>query len=376
MGSESYPELIRYNGSISSASSGWKYVEEKAGEIVYIPFEGYYESKGGRIQSPEIKLDRPAGENAFYRLKFTAMSKDQCYWWVDFFDTDHKWLPDCNSAVYPGAEREYDQVFIVPPQAASIQLAFLSKEGVEVKDVSVGRIAPCDAAKWADELYSKLQPVSFRAASSSRGLVPKTARALEGGTPLHIVMLGDSIVNDTYTSIFEALVMRDFPKAKLKFMISVRGSTGCWFYHEAANFNDYVAVYKPDVVMIGGISNIQKLPLKEAEDYIAETVERCKALGAEVILMTPPFSYEWRKSENDSDWHKEDLFYLNTKPHYGAAKRTGCCIWDMTVPVNDYIGASGKPLGYFSRDTVHNNDMGKQVIARVLSEYFRGLGRK
>ena len=49
--------------------SGWKCVGSEEGKVVYIPFEGYYESKGGRIESSRFKLDgemvqRPCGDAA------------------------------------------------------------------------------------------------------------------------------------------------------------------------------------------------------------------------------------------------------------------------------------------------------------------------
>jgi hypothetical protein len=58
--------------------------------MVYVPFEGYYESKGGRMQSPLIKLDKESGESAYYSLTFKAKTNEQCYWWVDFFDAGGK----------------------------------------------------------------------------------------------------------------------------------------------------------------------------------------------------------------------------------------------------------------------------------------------
>ena len=34
---------------------------------------------------------------------------------------------------------------------------------------------------------------------------------------------------------------------------------------------------------------------------------------------------------------------------------------------------SGKPLNWFKRDEVHNDDRGKQLIAQTLAAYFKAL---
>ena len=35
------------------ARSGWTFLASEEGKPVYVPFEGIYESKGGRIRSPD-----------------------------------------------------------------------------------------------------------------------------------------------------------------------------------------------------------------------------------------------------------------------------------------------------------------------------------
>ena len=79
------------------AKGGWTFLPSEEGKPVYIPFEGTYESKGGRIRSPRFSLNKPSGKAAFYHLTFTAQAAVQGYWWVDFYDKDGKMLPDINS---------------------------------------------------------------------------------------------------------------------------------------------------------------------------------------------------------------------------------------------------------------------------------------
>ena len=65
------------------------------------------------------------------------------------------------------------------------------------------------------------------------------------------------IMQDAFHSQFESLVKREFPKSNLDYIISMRGSTGCWFYRKPENFQSYAAAMKPDLLVIGGISNYQ-----------------------------------------------------------------------------------------------------------------------
>ena len=114
-----------------------------------------------------------------------------------------------------------------------------------------------EAAAWCDEVYARLPPLlTQEAAPRGAGhgtdlsdsstatlatLPPKTRAALEDGTPWRILLLGDSIVQDTFHSQFHALVKRAYPKSEVTWLVSVRGSTGCWYYCDPENFKKYVA---------------------------------------------------------------------------------------------------------------------------------------
>ena len=52
----------------ANARGGWRLVAGEPGKVVYIPFEGYYESKGGRIECPKFALDKSGDENACTRI--------------------------------------------------------------------------------------------------------------------------------------------------------------------------------------------------------------------------------------------------------------------------------------------------------------------
>jgi len=377
---------VRYDGEIGNGKDGWQFLKSEAGKMVYVPFEGNYESKGGRIQSPIIKLDKNPGEAACYNLRFKAEAPGHCYWWVDLFDSKGNPLPDINSAVYPGAGlQKYNQMIYTGSSAAALQLAFQSKEGAVVRDIVLEKVPANAAAQGDDELYKELPELKFSPPENSFALLPKTVAALKDGRPWKIVMLGDSIMNDSYNSVFQALVKRDFPKSNLDFVISVRGSTGCWFYQEPQNFADYVAAHRPDLLMIGGASNLEKDKdnIPAGMEKIANVIKQARRLGCEIALLSPPHSVDWRGYDTENpaadlpamkwteatlDQHKERR--LIWSPYEALAEKCNVAFWNMTVPTADYIAASGKPHDFFNRDHVHNNDRGKQIIGRVLQRYF------
>ena len=376
--------LAEFSGVVGE-SSGWRCVSSETGKVVYIPFEGYYESKGGRVESPRFKLGGETGKNNFYRLKFSAKNPVDGYWWVDFFDKDGNQLPDVNSRLYASEDwQPYDVMVPARPDAVFGQIAFVTKKGALARDVTFRHASVAEAARWCDNLATTLPQLNPGVPSDAWMRLPKTRERLLFGGPLNIVFLGDSIMNDTWCGNVAALLQNDYPYSDLRCIISVRGSTGCWYYHEAGNFVEYVAKYHPDLVVIGGISNYQIKQQKRykdnralVEEDMVETIERCKKLGAEVIVCTPPKSVEFRKTSKARPL-PADLTDEATAPDYlqqaferRAASRTGVQIWDLTFPTCTAVSLSGKPIGWFDRDAVHNDDRGKQLIAQTLRAYFR-----
>ena len=372
--------IVSFPGEVGSAS-GWKCRRGEAGKIVYIPFEGYYESKGGRIESPRFKLDGDCGKNRFYRLTFDAKCAVDGYWWVDFFDATGRTLPDVNSRLYSSKTwKSYDVVVPAHPSAESAQIAFVTRVGACARDVHLSRISTSDAARWCNDLAAELPKLEISVGDDMWAKLPAAKAKIKSGKPLNVVFLGDSIVNDMWCGNAVALIQDSLPGAGLRCMISVRGSTGCWYYREQSHFDEYVGKYNPDLVVIGGISNFQGLKrhsFVEAEDDIVETIRKCREIGAEVVVCTPPPSYEFRRDATarpfDIALTKEEtgVEYLQQEYERRAAARSCTQIWDLTTAPCEAIARSGKPLNWFKRDSAHNDDRGKQLIAQTLAAYFR-----
>ena len=280
-----------------------------------------------------------------------------------------------------------------------VEVFFQSTKGCTVSDVRFEPATVEEAAAWCDKVYAKLPPVKVEPTGNAFLSAPKTLDALKTGKPWRILMLGDSIVQDTFHSQFHALVKRAYPKSDITWLVSVRGSTGCWYYRFPENFEKYVTAYRPDCVIVGGISNWRAassdFPVT-GNDAIFEVGEKIRASGVELIVVSPALSVDTRMKEGSKEYtplapreydaaaEAEALAltidkYAN-KPSglsregfaelkEGCAKR-GWGYIDAFTPSYRWLYESGLPWSWYSRDYVHSGELGKQVLARIMLEYF------
>ena len=75
-----------------------------------------------------------------------------------------------------------------------------------------------------DKIYSQIPPVRYNPPANRWRNLPLTKKFLSEGGTFRVVMLGDSIVNDTSRSCWNLLVERRYPKCKIEKITSVRGS--------------------------------------------------------------------------------------------------------------------------------------------------------
>ena len=381
MGGTGTAMAIEFNGTLTDKLPGWifKASTPKNG-LVYNEFEGYYPDKGGKLSSAPIKIGvRPTG--TFFRIKFDARAPERSYWGVDYFDASGKLLPDYYGVIHPGERSQYEFIIYAMGVADTIRVFFQSNRGMEAWNLSVEPASQEEAALWCDKLYAALPPIHFKAPSDSFCKLPRTAEALHSGKIWRVVLLGDSIMQDTFHSIFEALVKRAFPKSNLDYISSVRGSTGCWFYRKPENFEEYITKARPDLLIIGGISNYHSGDKAVNTAAILEVAGRAKKeLGCEVLILTSALSFDtrgkditprkWSLEQDDRTGKQNDWKRL-----YPGAEKLGVPVWDMTTPCYSWLYATGKPFEFYSRDQVHSGERGKQIIGRILFEYFLTAGK-
>ena len=217
-----------------------------------------------------------------------------------------------------------------------------------------------------DAIYSQMDEIRYVPPADRFKYIPKTMKTLREGGTLRMVLLGDSIIGNTSGSQFDLLLKRDFPKAEIKKITSIRSSTGCNWYCQENRVQEWVLRHEPDLLVIGGISN------GSDAEVVRSVVKQVRAArpGQEVLLLTPVFGA--LRDDHIRTWTYE---VDETKPNFrGGMKRVareeGCAFFDMTGPWWRYIQETGKTPGWFMGDAVHANARGCQIIARLLELWF------
>jgi hypothetical protein len=350
---------------------GWTYLPSAnpAGKPVWIESEGYYQDKGGRWTGPRIACT--ADPFQFYRLDFTSKAEANGYYAVFFQDKDGQDLvSDIYASVYSSQDWEKNTVcFRGREGGVTFTVNFIGTRPILVRDIKVATATKAEVCQWADRLCASLPPLDFVADPGRWTRLPRTLRRLRDGGALRIVMLGDSIINDTNNSNYDALLMRMYPQAEVRVVCSVRGGTGCWHYQDDAQHKAYVLDLAPDLLMIGGISHRQDLAA--IRQVIRKTKAQC---DGEILLMSGPMAQDWRPWDEKNPGQPLATTTYPGDEFNGQMKRLaaeeGVEFLDMNTPWHEYLAASGKPHEWFHRDLVHANDRGKQVLARILERYF------
>lgn len=333
--------------------------------MAFNPAEGWYPNKGDTITSPKIACE----PWRYYRLSFSSKASEPCYWSVFFQDANGNDIVD---DVYARVYRSDDWVpntGIVRGRedSRSLTIRFSANGSLDVKDIVLEEISVRDAALWADELYASLSPLTYNAPLDRCSHIPNALRTLSTGGTLRIIMLGDSIINDTNNSNYEILLARHYPNAVIHVSASVRGSTGCWYYQEPEYFRSYVIDKKPDLLMIGGISHRSEI------DPIRNVIRMTKEMiGCEILLMSGPVGKDWRIFDTEGvpappgqTWTPDPFNNaLRSLAHDEKIE-----YFDIGGAWHEDLGASKKPFEYFHRDAVHADDRGKQVLARLMERY-------
>lgn len=217
-----------------------------------------------------------------------------------------------------------------------------------------------------DAIYAGMDPVEYEPPAGRFVNIPNAMDKLRNGETLRLVLLGDSIMGNTSASQFDLLLERAYPKCDVIKIAALRGSTGCTYYQEDNRVEDYVLRHKPDLLMIGGISNRGDY---EAVRSVIRQV-RAKKPDTEVMLITPVFGAmgdDYFRTTSPQIDTTTDNFRRGMQQ---VAKEENCAFFDMTGPWITYVRDSGKTYGWFQGDRVHANQRGCQIIGRLLLQWF------
>jgi lysophospholipase L1-like esterase len=340
---------------------------------------GEISTRGPRWQSPKFAVE----PSRYYRLTVGVKGWPRSMWAAVFFDADGRQLTSDHYSGLDVSERWTVQEFFFRARhdARTCQLWFHPLEASgEALCLSSVRVAPAsrqEAARWADRTYAQLPPLEFTPPAGRGGRLPRSMESLRSGRPLRVVMLGDSIVNDTSNSAWDVLLERACPKAHIEIVTSVRGGTGCQYYRQENRVEEYVLRHKPDLLVIGGISHGFDV---EAIRSVIQQVRR-RSSSVEILVLSDPLGVhgdprtwplmmvEPGKTGDEARKRLAALGPYRVGLREMAAEEAVEC-FDVATIWDTYIAHCGKPYDYFLRDPVHANERGRQILARMLVGFF------
>ncbi len=195
--------------------------------------------------------------------------------------------------------------------------------------------------------------------------LPRTRRILTEGGELHLLALGDSIVNDTMRSGWVAKLREAYPKATIRGTVYVRGGGGCHHYREEDRVAKHIVPRKPDLVLIGGIS---QRDIESIEEVIGQL--RVALPEVEVLLFTGTFGTTDPRDPEALAQARHSGTGDYGKALRELAEQEDCAYLDMTTPWAEYLRSAEVHPHLFYRDRVHANAYGEQILAKIMMAFF------
>ncbi len=214
-------------------------------------------------------------------------------------------------------------------------------------------------------IQDAMPPGSFTNPTNDWKHLQRTRKILTEGGSLHIMGVGDSIVNDAMRSGWVAKLQEAYPKAKITATVYVRGGGGCQHYKEEGRVKKYILPAKPDLIYIGGIS--QK-DIKSIREVITEI--RAGLPDVEFLLTPGVFGIidPRDKKAIDASYHSGSGTY--GKALKKLAEKEKCAYLDLTAPWCEYMISSKLHPHLFYRDVVHANEYGEQVLSKIFMAFW------
>jgi hypothetical protein len=374
-----FPALLRSDFRLAADTEGWQgspAPDAYAGETVRLagdPDEHGVRITKGILSSPAF----PVEPFAYYRLRMLTRSADGGHCAASFLDADGKEIvaDDYDAIDATQAWKPYELCFRGHADARTARIHLrrnynsAAAAPLAVKNVRIEKITAAEAAAWAAGLAATCPVVRFEPAADRGRHLAKSLAKLAAGDRLRIVMLGDSICNDTSNSLYETLVAERYPGAQIEVVTSVRGGTGCTYYKDENRVQSYVLDYRPDLVIIAGISHDFDV------EALRSVIRQIRAQsGCEILVMNGAVA-PWDVLEPAFVKVRPAGVALDQMEGFDAALAAMCRVeqvefFDMRRAWDDYLLRSYEPYAHFARDAIHANSRGKAVLGRIMGRYF------
>jgi hypothetical protein len=350
----------------------------------------------------------------WYRLSFKSLapgavsnpgSIGYAYWAAQFFDTNNNLLTeDQYSAIFQSSNWATNEFRIRAKSMAGpnatllpvrMQIRFQSiSPQVFIDDVLLETTTPQEVAQWGDMYYDTLPAKLAYVPKPDHGSnLPRTLSLLRTGQNLRIVMLGDSVQQDTANAPFDAWLQRLYPGATIQVISSTRGGTGLNYF--VNDMSDWVLTYRPDLLCIGGIDNPDDMSVYQSVVDQVRADNLTYGYTTEFLMLTEQWSPNVQAqqfcflspgvTELDQEPTKNpggvpagfrgdlltfcaannieylDLTGVACQFIYGAGAAAG------VGPPSD---TNGDPYSFWMRDYTHSSDHGKMIQGRMLEAFF------
>ena len=315
----------------------------------------------------------------YYRMDLTTRSRAGAQVASRYIGADGKPLVvDDYNLVRPSADWTPScWYFQLPPGAVAGEVSVAAKPkegeddvGFEIQRIRVSEVGENEVCKWLEVQLGSLPPLTFIPAADRWDALPRTHARLQSGEPLRVVLLGDSIINDTFNGLLELMFKRQWPEARLTLIPSLRGGTGVAYYQQENRVKDYVLDHQPDLVIIGGVCHEFDLPAMRS------VVQQIRAASdTEILILSGAMA-------------PEDFMRKRTAPKMGissleaaalvrafyaglpsVARESGAGYFDMRSVWDRYILESGLSSLCYMRDELHGDMTGKLLLSGILTRY-------
>ncbi len=336
--------------------------------------QSYLRVRRGLWQTPLL----PVHPFAYFRLRFSARTTQTGFYAVRFFDAKgNELISDEHNAFEASETWQTHEVFTqAREEATAMRVAFIAgASAVVLSDVTVSEATAAEALAWNDALYATLPPVRIPLATNRWQHLDEIRATLERGGALRLLVLGDSIANDMANSLFHLLLQRHYPGSAITLIRSIRGATGCEFYQHLVR--KYVTDKRPDLVIIAGISH------QADAAAIRSVVNQTRKLTGNPV---PFLVLTGAIMEPGANRHADpDGMPLSAQEAHQAAlaherhffteleamrAELGIATLDMRSLWEDYLFTCGQPRAWYQRDRIHANARGKQIMGRILEQFF------
>lgn len=339
--------------------------------------------EAGLWRSPGLLL-QPGG---YYLARFRYAAPRPVLFGLRFYGAGGQELEADNydelpPTIGPGPE-EYAFLFCARPRARAthVQVDAIALEPGNPPQLEVSELTRAEAARELEQALAALPALlaedflapGMEAVNSSA--LAQTANRLRRGEELRLVLVGDSIANDTGNSHFALLLERALTGSVVNVISEVSGAKGCEFYLDKDRFKSRLLVHQPHLVLVAGIShNCHAEPVFALVAAVKAALPQAEFLVTTGGMADPGMTEELRgqgmtsvpEAGSHPEWNRLHAFHATLA---AGAQSSGFAFLDTRSVWEAYVRRTGLNRYSFMRDPVHANVHGKAILGATLVQF-------